>query len=185
VTARREIPREQSTESAMYKVSVAGYLLLEQPEEGMQESEYWRSFGRYCGVDRLPKLITADTAVRELIGEPPIQDPMLGVVIEEWLDTRSGKSAFIASRNKAIRLLNEFRRFQLSFEFVYCELAWKEGEEERLSDYPTSNEAPPAFSLTYGFDVSWPSCNHSAIFQPGVISNIVRVGAKSSTNMVY
>jgi hypothetical protein len=164
--------RTMSENSPPYNLTVAGYLLLQQADEAWRSSQYvrdqyWREFGAYFGVDRLPLLITANPVIRELIGEPPVQNPLLGTQIDEWLDSGFGITAFIPKRNQALRLLKGFQELELRFELVYCQLAWKKGEEESLSAYATTGEAPPAFSLTYGFDVSWPNCKHSAIFQQG------------------
>ena len=67
-----------------------------------------------------------------------------------------------------MRLLEAFEECGFQFELVHCQLAWKVGEEDRLNAYATQ-EKSPVISLTYGFDVSWPSCTHSAVLQPGVV----------------
>jgi hypothetical protein len=53
-------------------------------------------------------------------------------------------------------------------ELVFCELAWQSGEEERCAFYQPAKLAA-TIRVTYGFDVSWPECKHSAILQPGVV----------------
>jgi len=135
----------------------------------MLTNEYRRDFGPYSGVDRLPPFAAPEAAIRQALGEPPVQDVRLYAALEEWFDARFGNTAFIPSRSQALRLLNAFQVCGFQFELVYCELAWKKGEEQRLNDYEKTSEKPPVVSLTYGLDVSWPSCNHSAILQPGVV----------------
>lgn len=152
-----------------YNLAAAGYLILQESEQARLTNEYRRSFGPYFGVDRLPPFLPPETAIRRTLGEPPIQDIRLYTALEEWCDARFGNTAFISARSQAVRLLTAFQACGFQFEFVYAELAWKDGEEERLKAYAMTGEETPVFSLTYGFDVSWPSCNHSAILQPGVV----------------
>ena len=161
--------RAMSQKPASYNFAPAGYLILQESEQARLTNEYRRNFGPYSGVDRLPPLFPPETAIRQALGEPPIQDVRLYAALEEWFDARFGNTAFIPGRSQALQLLKAFQTCGFQFELVYCQLAWKEGEEERLNAYATTDEKPPVVSLTYGFDVSWPSCNHSAILQPGVV----------------
>src|SRR5262249_60912602 len=126
-------------------------------------------FGLYCGVDRLPLLLPPERTLRQALGEPPVQDARLYAAVEEWFEAPFENTAFIPGRSQVLRLLNAFQACGFRFELVYCQLAWKKGEEDRLNAYAKTEEATPAISLTYGFDVSWPNCNHSAILQPGVV----------------
>jgi hypothetical protein len=152
-----------------YYLTCAGYLILQEPNEALLSDEYRRRFGLYCGVDRVPPLIAPDPAIRQAIGEVPLEDVRLAKTIDEWFDTRLGATAFIPSHYQALRLFLAFREHGFRFELVLCQLACKEGEEERQAAYAMTDEAAPTVSLTYGFDVSWPSCTHSAILQPGVV----------------
>jgi hypothetical protein len=154
---------------ALYELAPAGYLIVQESEQARLTNEYRRAFGSYSGVDRLPPLLPPETVIRQALGEPPIQDMCLYEALEEWFDSRFGNTAFIPVRSQALRLLKAFQACGFQFELIYCQLAWKEGEEERLSTYGTTDETLPAASQTYGFDVSWPSCTHSAILQPGVV----------------
>jgi hypothetical protein len=147
----------------------AGYLIVQEAEAARNSNSYFRNFGRYYGVDRLPPFIAPDPAIREMLQEPPITDVRLSEALEEWFDFRSGLTAFIPSHNEAFRLLTTFQSFDFRLELVYCQMAWREGEEERLKAYSPVEGDPPVISMTYGFDVSWPGCNHSAIFQPGIV----------------
>jgi hypothetical protein len=158
-----------SQNPALHNLTPAGYLVLQESEQAMLTNEYRRDFGPYSGVDRLPPFAAPEAAIRQALGEPPVQDVRLYAALEEWFDARFGNTAFIPSRSQALRLLNAFQVCGFQFELVYCELAWKKGEEQRLNDYEKTSEKPPVVSLTYGLDVSWPSCNHSAILQPGVV----------------
>lgn len=154
---------------SMHNLSPVGYLILQEDESARQSNGNMRSIGHYFGVDRLPALFPPDDAIREALGEPPIQDVRLKAVIEEWFDSRFANTAFIPDGNRAFRLLKAFHSFGFPFELVHCDLAWTHGEEERLKDYTATDQLPPTVSCTYGFDVSWPRCNHSAIIQPGVV----------------
>jgi hypothetical protein len=152
-------------------LTAAGFLLLQDPDEARLANEYRRRFGRYYGVDRLPPLFSPDATIRQALGEAPVQDLPLARAIEEWLDARFGNTAFIPGRSQALRLFNVLRGFGLRLELVYCHLAWKVGQEGRLNAYSAADESSPVISLTYGFDVSWPRCNHSAILQPPVVTS--------------
>jgi hypothetical protein len=153
----------------LHNLAPAGYLILQESEEARLTNEYRQSFGPYSGVDRLPLLFPPDETIRQAIGEAPIQDVRLGTAIDEWLDSRFGNTAFLPNRSQAVRLLKVFQGFGFRCELVFCELAWTQGEEERLNAYARTNETSPVVSQTYGFDVSWPRCNHSAILQPGIV----------------
>ena len=161
--------RAMSQDAALYNLASAGYLILQESEEARLTNEYRRNFGPYSGVDRLPALFPPEAAVRQAIGEPPVQESRLYATLEEWFDFCSGNTAFIPGLDQALRLLKAFQACGFRFELVYCQLAWKEGEEDRLSSYATTDEQAPVVSRTYGFDVSWPTCKHSAILQPGVV----------------
>jgi hypothetical protein len=147
----------------------AGYLILERPDATSVSNECGRGCGRYLGVDRLPGIVAPEPAIRAAIGAPPVRDAAMRALIEEWFDARFGDTAFIESQLQAQRLLKGFRSHGLDFELVYCEVAWVRGEENRLAAYPATADAGPDILLTYGFDVSWPTCKHSAIRQPGVV----------------
>lgn len=154
---------------ASYNLAPAGYLIVQESEQARLTNDYRRAFGPYFGVDRLPPFIAPDPEIRKQLGEPPVQDMRLYAALDEWFAIHSGGNAFIPGRNQAVRLLRVFQACGFQLELVYCQLAWKDGEEERLNAYAMAGEKPPVILLTYGFDVSWPSCNHSAILQPGVV----------------
>jgi len=152
------------------KLHHAGYLILRRPEDASFGDERRRGIAGYFGLDRLPLIVAADPAIRAAVGAPPIHDAKLRDLTDEWFDARFGNTAFIPTHHRAMRLLKGFRSFGLEFELVYCHLACSDGEEDRLAAYETTAEAAPEIVLTYGFDVSWPTCTHSAILQPGVVS---------------
>ena len=160
--------------SGNYNLDPAGYLIVRPCEDVPRVNDYRRSFGAYYGVDRLPALFPADPAIRSAIGEPRLDDPRLAAAIDELENSHFGNTAFLPRRTHAFQLLNTFGTFGLRFELLYCQLAWREGEEQRRKSYPRMAEA----SVTYGFDVSWPSCNHSAILQPGVVPSSISWRAK-------
>lgn len=155
--------------AAQHNLVPAGYVILRGAQEAGLSDDYRRAFGCYSGVDRLPMLLPTDAVIREVLGEPPVQDASLAATIEQWLDSRFGNTAFISSRDQALRLLKSFRACGFNFELAYCELAWAKGEEDRLTAYATIDDGPPVDSEMCGFDVSWPTCNHSAILQPGIV----------------
>jgi hypothetical protein len=152
-----------------YNVSPAGYLLLREVDDAATGDAYRKNFGPYAGVDRLPSFFPPDATIRQAIGEPPIHDIRLHASLEEWFGSRFGNTAFISGREQAFRLFMAFGSFGFRLELASCQLAWVEGEEERLKSYGPTDEASPVVSQTYGFDISWPTCNHSAILQPGVV----------------
>jgi hypothetical protein len=154
-----------------YNLTSVGYLIVQDPEEAREHDEYRRTFGRYCGVDRLPPFIPPDREVRALLGEPLVQDERFFAALDEWFDARPETTAFIADDCQAFRLFETLRSFDFRLELLYCELAWNDEEEERRAAYVPVMGSPPVVSKTYGFDVSWPRCNHSAILQPGAVPN--------------
>src|SRR5437762_616756 len=119
--------------STSYRLAPAGYLILQEPEQARLSNEYRRAFGPYFGVDRLPPLLAPEDAVREALGEPLVQDMRLYAALDEWFDAPYGNTAFISSRSQALRLLMAFQACGFQFELVFCQLAWKEGEEDRLN----------------------------------------------------
>jgi len=147
----------------------AGYLILRSVEDVLPHEEFRRRV-RYRGVDRYPLFIAPQPEIRRALGEPLIEDPRLYSAIDELFDAGYGNTAFIPEFGDARRLWRAFQELGFAFELLYCQLAWRCGEEDRLKDYPALQRAPPAVSQTYGFDVSWPGCNHSAIAQPGLVS---------------
>ncbi len=155
--------------ASVYHLRPAGYLLLQDAREARCANEYRQSFGPYCGVDRLPPFYPPDPAIRQQLGEPIIQDPCLNKALEEWFESHFRDTAFIANVDEALRLRDTFGTLGVHLELVYCQLAWQDSETERLASYHTVLGHPSHIGVTYGFDVSWPTCNHSAIFQPGVV----------------
>jgi hypothetical protein len=147
----------------------AGYLLLQNPEVARRSNTYRENFGVYSGVDRIPPILPPPKTASEYLGTAPFRADELHAAREQWLDSRFGNTAFIPSRDIASRLLMAFRSFGYQLELVFCDLAWTKGEESRLGSYPVFDDGLPADSLTLGFDISWPTCNHSAILQPGIV----------------
>jgi hypothetical protein len=158
-----------NSENTHFQLGPAGYLILQEPEHARSSNEYNRSFGYYCGVDRIPPLFPPDVAIK-VFGANTTQHPRLNAAIFEWLDdARSPISAFIPSRKQATNLLSTFKSFGLPLDLIFCELAWQADDKDRVKSYsPVDDDAPP-ICQTYGFDVSWPSCTHSAILQPGLV----------------
>jgi hypothetical protein len=148
----------------------AGYLIVQEFESLILSSEY-RSMAPYYGVDRSPPFIAPDDIIRSALGVPRVTDAGLRAALEEWYECRPPSTGFIASEAQAIRLVQTFQSFGYRLELLYCQLTLKEGEEGRLSRYEKIEGPQPVVRRTFGFDVSWPTCNHSAIRQPGVVPN--------------
>jgi hypothetical protein len=147
----------------------AGYLIVVDAAEYSQNT-YLKNAGRvYCGVDRRPALIAPDPAIRDELGLPRVQDKDLAEALDQWFDALNPPPAFIRQARTAFRWFDTFVRHGHNLELVFCDLAWSTGEEDRLTRYPAWEEERPATAITYGYDVSWPTANHSAIFQPGVV----------------
>jgi hypothetical protein len=159
---------------APYNLAPAGYLIVQDSKQARFTNDYRKAFGPYFGVDRLPPFIAPEPEIRKQLGMPPVQDMRLYAALNEWFDIQSGSSAFIPNRTQALRLFKALQGYGFQLELVYCQLAWTEGEAERLNAYTGAEEKPPVVSLTYGFDISWPSCNHSAILQPGIVPSSLR-----------
>ncbi len=162
----------------MCKLAPAGYLLVQESEAARTSNEYRQTFGLYSGVDRLPALFPSDPTIRRAIGKGPFEDVHLASLVEKWFDSRLEGTAFIPDTDEALALSRAFQTAGFQFDLLFCQLAWREGEEERLKAYTIKHEALPIASLVYGFDVSWPTCNHSAILQPGVVPSSLTWRAK-------
>jgi hypothetical protein len=154
---------------AAFRLYPAGFLLVMKPNDPMECSEHRRSFGGYYGVDRLPLFFPPDPEIRRAIGEPVIENEALASLLQEWFDSGHQNTAFITHCDQAIRMLTSFRGFGFDLELIYCQIALQSDEKTRLGDYDAIEETDPRSYQAYGFDVSWPSCDHSAILQPGVV----------------
>lgn len=152
-----------------YRLFPAGYLITEDWQDLRRSNEYYRNFGPYYGVDRRPQLIAPDDTLRRLLGVPAVTDMRLRAALEEWFDCHPPATAFITDEAHAVRLCETLRSFGYRLELLYCQLALKNDEEDRLAAYKKVEGPVPVFQTTFGFDVSWPLCNHSAILQPGVV----------------
>ena len=153
-----------SSSSASRRLAPAGWLILLTAEAARLANEYRRRFGPYFGVDRLPPF------VYPIVGEEQTTDRPGHALIEEWLGARSEKTAFINNLRIATSLATRFFELGYSIELAYCEVALDSYEDSRESWYQVADSVPPP-PLTYGYDVSWPSCTHSAILQPGLVPN--------------
>jgi hypothetical protein len=152
-----------------YNLVPAGYLIVQESEYLRNNNKYYQGFGTYFGVDRLLRFVWPDDVIRRGLGMPPIEDPRLRETTEEWFNARSEMTAFITDYGRALRLIERLRAYGHRLELLYCEIAPTEGEVNRLDTYEAVEGARPVLSKTYGFDISWPTCTHSAIFEPGVV----------------
>jgi hypothetical protein len=158
--------RAMSERIQVYSLTPVGYLIVEPTEH---KDPYGRKTLLYRGVDRVPLFLAPDDEIRRLLGAPLVENEELRSVLEEWYDARSDLTRFMPCAAQAMQLLESFHRLQFRFELLFCRLAWTANEAERVSQYAPVDGEPLAIATTYGFDVSWPTCNHSAIWQPGVV----------------
>jgi hypothetical protein len=152
-----------------FRLSAAGYLLLTNAANSSAAVENRGTTDPYAGVDRIPPLIALDDIARQKSRNFGGHDVSLGTVIDEWLDSRFGNTAFIPSHARSLQLLDAFESFGWPLDLVFCQVAWNESKTSNVHLYGPADEVPPVISVTYGFDVSWPTCNHSAIRQPGIV----------------
>ena len=124
---------------------------------------------RYFGVDRLPPLIAPDPMIRQEVGEPLVENERLKDALEQLFDLKEVKTPFLQNLMKAIQLRDALQLSGLRLELLFCDVVNDSDAQKRSSAFPTVSEDRPAISSTYGYDVSWPSCTHSAIRQPGVV----------------
>ena len=149
--------------SSPHSLQPAGFLIVEDARAVQA-----RSGVNYHGVDRRPPLYAPDDSIRIRLGEPFVTDPRLHSALDQYFDAICNPTPFIGDYEAATSLFESLCSFDYALELLYCEVAWTTEEEETPRRYPVSL-LPGRSSLTYGFDVSWPSANHSAIFQPGVV----------------
>ena len=83
-----------SEKVVLHKLSPAGYLILQDSEQARLTNEHRRAFGPYFGVDRLPPFLPPDGAIRQALGQPPVQDQHLYAVLEEWFAARLWNDCF-------------------------------------------------------------------------------------------
>jgi hypothetical protein len=152
-----------------FMLAPAGYLIVQEADEARNCNQYRKDFGPYYGVDRLPPLLSPSPITSHRKDASIAGTIDLNATIEEWFDARTERTAFMASHDQALGLLRRIASFGFRLELLFCQLAYQAGEEDRLKDYGSFKAAPAAISQCYGFDVSWPTCNHSAILQPGVV----------------
>lgn len=155
-----------SPEQAL-RLCPVGYLIVQDATGRLSPTE---SAGTYYGVDRLPPFITPEPMIREALGEPVLDDSRLYETLDNYLaKAKDGPTPFIPQRDEATSLFMALQPAGIPLELLFCELAFGSTEHERIGAYPQFVEVRPKIVTTYGFDVSWPTCTHSAIRQPGVV----------------
>lgn len=164
-----------------FELSPTGYLIVRDANEFMGSNERNQQFGRYCGVDRLPPFSELNSGIPENTGATPVEND-LKLAIEEWCNLHSNKSAFIPSYQRAAHLFKNFCGLGFKFELIFCQLAFSPTEMAHVSSYSPVEIGSKSLLVPYGFDVSWPSCNHSAILQPGIVPESTRWRTKLNEN---
>jgi hypothetical protein len=156
-----------SSPQQAFNLRPVGYLITQDASGKLSPTG---SAGTYYGVDRLPPFIAADPAIREALGEPPIDNPELFQAFEDYFTmVKDVPTPFLPRYEEAMSLLLSLGASGIALELVFCELAFGSSEQERTAAYPNVVGDRPNVGITYGFDVSWPACTHSAIRQPGVV----------------
>ncbi len=143
----------------------AGYLIVTRvPGIAMQFPANHR-LRWYRGVDRLPPQLFPDPTVAGIHH----REIELIAAVEEWHSLHSDLTAFVANWQRADTLFDVLQSLIGECELLYCEVAIRISEGGRRKDYPPVVGGAPFTQSTFGYDVSWPGCNHSAIAQPGVV----------------
>ena len=156
-----------SSPKQAFNLRPVGYLIAQDASGRLSSTE---SAGTYYGVDRLPPFIAPDPVIRKAIGEPPVDDPGLFEALDNYFDNiKDAPTPFIPERDEATSLFLALHTADIALELLFCELAFGPSEQERTAAYPEFVGDRPNVGVTYGFDVSWPACTHSAIRQPGIV----------------
>ncbi len=156
-----------SSQQQTVNLCPVGYLIAQDAAVGLSPNE---SAGTYYGVDRQPPFIAPDPIIRMALGEPPLDDSRLFDALDNYFNkVKDAPTPFIVQREVATSLFTSLRPGGVPLELLFCELALESTDEERRGAYPSFVEARPQIRTTYGFDVSWPACTHSAIRQPGLV----------------
>ncbi|GAC1475365.1 MAG: hypothetical protein NVSMB9_27730 [Isosphaeraceae bacterium] len=145
----------------------AGYLILQDAEAARDRNSYHQEFGLYCGVDRqfvYPSRDGIDLATSDHFTIDGLEQ-----IVSDFWDKQTNFTAFLADFGTALSFYHQIRTYLERIELVYCDLAITSGEEDRLDAYEETSRPDDRIILMYGFDVSWPWANHSAIIQPGVV----------------
>jgi len=145
-----------------FALKPAGYLIVEDVRAVRRAFKT-----NYHGIDRLPKMYHADVWYKRVYENPEGSDRRLDDALLALEEVAGPNAAFIAEYSAALRLLQTFRNLNYVFELLYCDVAHAENENY-VEVYP-ANSSHAGASLTLGFDICWPTANHSAIFQPGVV----------------
>jgi len=141
-----------------------GYLVAIKTEIVQASSSWGKSFGPYLGVDRLPPYACPELEFWSLTGCSSAQVAKALMVLDTHFPEPK-LSAFISDLQVVKTLLNEIDPDGRLFEILFCETL------VLAEDSPPTYYQPVVLDKVkhacfYGYDVSWPTCNHSAIFQP-------------------
>jgi len=152
-----------------FNLRCLGLLVLLEAEEAERSNQYRQQFGRYYGVDRLPPVSEFDMSPNPTSDPSFTRDLRMLMTARAWSKSRKTDSAFITQPERAIELSSILRLQGFRLEVVSAQLAWTNDEDDRERAYGAVEGLMPKVVMNYGFDVSWPTCNHSAIIQPGVV----------------
>jgi hypothetical protein len=148
------------------KLVPAGYLIVEVAQDASTRSPM---IPHYHGVDRLPPFIAADDSIRVALDAPMVSDSNLRKCLDEWFDLKAAPTPFISDLRTAARLVKCLEDAGVRLELLYCEVAIGDVEPSRKGQYPFQAIESPLNTTVLGYDVSWPSCKHSAIRQPPIV----------------
>ncbi len=141
-------------------ICLGGYLLVIR-NKWLQLPNAWdHVFGPYYGVDRLPPIASPhhlfwrktgrslDTVARALSQ----YDDYFGDLPRNYL---------VTDRCVCETLIQQLDPTASLLELLFCEVL----TSDESSVFPHVSQFPE-FDINYGYDVSWATCNHSAIYQP-------------------
>src|SRR5262249_21740369 len=92
-------------------------------------NDYRKKLQPYFGVDRLPHLFLPDDYIRELIGVPPVTDPLERDILQEYFDARDDFH-WLHSFNQAVALIRGLRGLGHDLELLICDLATTAAETD-------------------------------------------------------
>lgn len=165
-------------DSAREHLTPLGYLLVSSQVPRVPGTER-----PYYGVDRLPPICSAYPPIREALGEPLEEDPVVAAGIEEWFDLEEDAhpTRITPDYEKACRLVRILGQ-RYALEMLFCELAWSPGEEGQVRRFRQFVGEPRGVGLFYGYDVASINCNESAIMLLGHIPRMIRPEWKDRVN---
>lgn len=145
-----------------------GFLIVVRPEAFSLSSEWvysispWtKQFGPYYGVDRVAPLCCPKMDFWKHFSLPLESLSSLSIAVCEHVDSHPSHD-FIQDWALCKRVIDDLDPNLKFLEILFCETIWESRAKTVFGSVVECSET----RLTYGYDMSWPNCNHSAIFQP-------------------